>query len=481
MASFLDAFLGRSQRGAQPVRPTGSLGEEAGGALRQLFVGGLTGRNPGSFRDQFDERNLRTQKLGLQDALQTGDVDAVSRFDPGTAGDLQSTQADREDARLRALRRRALSAKRSVESLPAEEQDAAYRQRFLSVAGGMVQPEELALINSGGDIEALYPDPNESRRSGGGARTGGGSSSLAQAIALRDAAAASGDTQTEEQLNAYIDRLGTFQSKVDDSTVFTDAYARQRGAITPETVIGGAADGGGQYAPQASQDAYAPAQPAYRQGNTLGDIAARQAAAKAEAETVAKGEGGLAVEDLPLSAREVRRNAVGLAAFRARVENSEDVLDSLINRAGTFTTGGIGAATAAVPGTPAFNFARDLESLDAEIGLSELESLRAQSADGSSGLGQLTQLELESLRARIRNVKQSQNKEQFLKNIRDLRDFRRQSLRRMTAAQKLDSGLPITEDEQTLFSAEERALLNRGGAFSQASDVDSLLMKYGVQ
>ena len=157
MASFLDAFLGRSERKGKAVRPTGSLGEEAGGALRQLFVGGLTGRNPGGYAEQFDARNERARRLSLQDAYASGDAEAASRIDPAAGSAVlgfDQAQSDldqsREDNRLRALQRRAAGAYDDPSA-------------FLQSAGDLVTQEERALIEQGGAdaMRGLYGVPKE--------------------------------------------------------------------------------------------------------------------------------------------------------------------------------------------------------------------------------------------------------------------------------------------------------------------------------
>lgn len=81
------------------------------------------------------------------------------------------------------------------------------------------------------------------------------------------------------------------------------------------------------------------------------------------------------------------------------------------------TTGFVGRVLSNIPGTPAYNYSQDVETLKANIQMDELARLKASSPNGSSGLGATTGPENDALRALLGNLNVGQSKEQFRKNI----------------------------------------------------------------
>jgi hypothetical protein len=109
--------------------------------------------------------------------------------------------------------------------------------------------------------------------------------------------------------------------------------------------------------------------------------------------------------------------------------NTVAVLDKLINalesapESDEFVETGItGIVLSVIPGTGEANFTADTETLYSNMGIGELESMRAASANGASGFGQLTAPELNLLKTRIRNLSVKQSRQQQIDNMKYIRD-----------------------------------------------------------
>jgi hypothetical protein len=130
---------------------------------------------------------------------------------------------------------------------------------------------------------------------------------------------------------------------------------------------------------------------------------------------------------------EMRKEVEAANATANRVidnsSNTVAVLDKLINSLESapedsefVETGITGIVLSLVPGTGEADFAADQETLYSNMGIGELESMRAASANGASGFGQLTAPELNLLKARIRNISVRQSRQQQVDNLKFLRD-----------------------------------------------------------
>lgn len=79
-------------------------------------------------------------------------------------------------------------------------------------------------------------------------------------------------------------------------------------------------------------------------------------------------------------------------------------------------TGLGGKLTNAIPGTPAYDLARTLETIKANIGFDKLQSMRENSPTGGA-LGQVSDFENRQLQAIFGNLEQAQSDEQLLENL----------------------------------------------------------------
>lgn len=115
-------------------------------------------------------------------------------------------------------------------------------------------------------------------------------------------------------------------------------------------------------------------------------------------------------------------NNAGQKALSASV-NAVSVADRLIDALenNKVDTGVTGIVLSFVPGTNEANLAADIDTLLANLGISSLQEMRAASANGASGFGQLTERELSRLEAQVRNLTMTQDRAQLVDNLKVVR------------------------------------------------------------
>lgn len=123
------------------------------------------------------------------------------------------------------------------------------------------------------------------------------------------------------------------------------------------------------------------------------------------------------------------------------------VASSLMDRAGMWTAGFLGSALARIPGTPAHDFARDLETLKAVIGFDELQQMRDASPTGGA-LGQVTEMEHRLLQSAWASLEQSQSPDQFRRNMQIVIDRARRAWRNVREAYEEEFGRPMAQQPQ---------------------------------
>jgi hypothetical protein len=100
----------------------------------------------------------------------------------------------------------------------------------------------------------------------------------------------------------------------------------------------------------------------------------------------------------------------------------KETIDAALKETGFFTTGGVGRLAAAVPGTPAYDLARRIETIKANIGFNELQRMRDESPTGGA-LGQVAVQELTYLQSALGNLDQAQSRDELEKNLRNIRSI----------------------------------------------------------
>lgn len=125
------------------------------------------------------------------------------------------------------------------------------------------------------------------------------------------------------------------------------------------------------------------------------------------------------ITDLPQSAA----NAAKAASQAEQKGKYASIVTEDIDRAKTAiadasfpVTGFWGGTTSKIPGTPAYNLARLLDTIKANAGFDRLQEMRNASTTGGA-LGQVSDFENKLLQATIGNLEQSQDKEQLLYNL----------------------------------------------------------------
>jgi hypothetical protein len=109
-------------------------------------------------------------------------------------------------------------------------------------------------------------------------------------------------------------------------------------------------------------------------------------------------------------------------------KNVLDVIDRIENSIveGKASTGLLGVVLSGVANTGTYTLSGDLDTILANLGYTALQEARAASANGSSGYGQLTAIELQRLEGLISSLRIGTNKEDFLERVEVVRkDFKR--------------------------------------------------------
>lgn len=105
---------------------------------------------------------------------------------------------------------------------------------------------------------------------------------------------------------------------------------------------------------------------------------------------------------------------------RIVIEDIDRVLDMMEN-ATIPVTGIIGGAAKQVPGTSAYNAAKLLDTIKANVGFDKLQAMREASPTGGA-LGQVSEMENRLLQSVLGNLEQSQSEDQFRYNLQRLKD-----------------------------------------------------------
>lgn len=90
-------------------------------------------------------------------------------------------------------------------------------------------------------------------------------------------------------------------------------------------------------------------------------------------------------------------------------------IDNVLPRVSA-ATAGFASLTGAIPGTPAGDLARDIDTILANVGFNELQAMRDASPTGGA-LGQVSEREIAFLQSTIANLQTSQSPEQLRRNL----------------------------------------------------------------
>lgn len=121
-----------------------------------------------------------------------------------------------------------------------------------------------------------------------------------------------------------------------------------------------------------------------------------------------------------------------LAAMDAKTRVVDDAIERAIQGVGGWTAGP-GAMLSAIPGSPAKDLQANLETIKANLGFDELQTMRDNSPTGGA-LGQVAVQELEALRSTLSSLDQAQSPDQLRSSLERVRQIRQGSAQRRREA-----------------------------------------------
>lgn len=125
------------------------------------------------------------------------------------------------------------------------------------------------------------------------------------------------------------------------------------------------------------------------------------------------------------------RNQVDAASTTAN--DIGELIDTAISEVGPMTSGPGGRILSAIPGTPARNLERTLDTIKANIGFQTLNSLRQLSATGGA-LGNVSDREVQFLQSTLGSLDATQSPEQLRTNLAEVKRKLNESLARVKAS-----------------------------------------------
>lgn len=195
--------------------------------------------------------------------------------------------------------------------------------------------------------------------------------------------------------------------------------------------------------------------------STLGGEAAAAGTIKgAEAAGAATGKaaGEKAAEDLPNSKTGKIKAKVALDTAQQSADLAVNTIDKAVSEVGPFSAGA-SALTSFIGGTPAANLKSRITTITSKIVLDTISEMKRVAANGSTGLGALSDREGELIASRLGSVDQSQSPAQLRESLRS-----------------------VKKQLQDSWARFERAYHDDLAARSQAQDVNDadLLKRYGI-
>lgn len=153
-----------------------------------------------------------------------------------------------------------------------------------------------------------------------------------------------------------------------------------------------------------------------------------------------------------------------LSAAQSKVKMLTELIDQAGNQAGMFTTGFLGGQISKIPGTPAYDLSKTLDTIKANIGFDRLQEMRDSSPTGGA-LGQVSERENTLLQAVWGALEQSQSEKQFRQNLQRVKKQVKESWERVAAAYEQTYGEPMPE-QAAAAEVGEGATPEAGGGWS---------------
>lgn len=114
------------------------------------------------------------------------------------------------------------------------------------------------------------------------------------------------------------------------------------------------------------------------------------------------------------------KDLTSLEDIHAKADQAIDAAKSVLQAPGLNWASGKTWWMGSIPGTSAYNATQKLETLKSQIMLSVLQSFRSASSTGSSGFGQLSNVEGETLRNSIANLNRAQTTDELKNSLQNI-------------------------------------------------------------
>jgi hypothetical protein len=232
---------------------------------------------------------------------------------------------------------------------------------------------------------------------------------------------ASWNKRNDGQFSIETHNINDLRQKYGNNWGFTDSQLKTDVKSQLTTLAGGAM-------PQMGAQPSMPSMEMPQTGGVTEDMAYREAisrgligqdaimAAKSWAEAGYIPEDPAAAERAELEAGKEREEAYR----KAKQTQVMSTLDQVINNLDQYNTGIVGAASSNIPGTSAYNLAKQIDTLKANIGFGELQAMREASKTGGA-LGQVSEREMAYLNSVLGSMDIGQSKEQLAQNLENIK------------------------------------------------------------
>jgi hypothetical protein len=144
------------------------------------------------------------------------------------------------------------------------------------------------------------------------------------------------------------------------------------------------------------------------------------------------------------------------------------------------TTGLVGKLASQIPGWDAYNVAKQIDTIKANIGFEQLADMRANSPTGGA-LGQIAIKELDFLQAALGNLDIGQDADQLVQTMNDVRSHYQNYRDTIAAIRAGKTELPpkVTKPLSPFIAAPAPGLQGQGGgavpAYSLSPDIQSIV------
>jgi hypothetical protein len=160
--------------------------------------------------------------------------------------------------------------------------------------------------------------------------------------------------------------------------------------------------------------------------------------------------------------------------YEIKSANVDKFIDEAVTQAGSLgSTGFTGAMTRAIPGTPAYNLARKIDPIIANLGFDELQSMRDNSPTGGA-LGSIAVQELSMLQSTLGSLDTAQSGEQLIQHLSRLKNIKTQFRELKHQAYEQDVARfgasavpnPGTWQPETPAQPQSKSMMDLGDGFS---------------